>query len=619
MTKTKLSLLLTVALSSQTFASSVNLDKITVTTPTKSTQSLQKTTANVTIITSDEIQTRGYITISDALKAQPGISFTRNGGLGKSTSIMIRGFSQKRALVLVDGVRYNDPASISGAHLQYILMENIERIEIVKGAQSGIWGADASAGVINIITKKATQEGLTAAINAEYGSFNTQTYGLNTTFKQDKFDLAFNAQRLTTDGFTTKVPEGANISDFEDDQYENNSADIKLGFNITDKDRVETFFNYIDADSDFDGYNKDPSLAANDAVANSEAKEQFYGLSYQRTVGENKTKFYYNKSDFSRTSTTSRVSKFDGSVDEMGLNSAIVYGKSGSLSAGVDYKKFKHENSINKDYANTGVFLANSNSFDALISGTTIFSQALRYDAFDDFDNKFTYKLGLKNINGSIKDFWTSLNYATAYNVPSLFQLYSYAGNKDLNPEETTSIDVTANFKGFGVTYFYNEIDEMIEYVTTDFVTFAGSYFNVTGKSTLQGVELSYANTLEAANIAYNFNYTYLKTEDKDGKELARRPKSTANLSLDYYGLADTHIGTLVQYVGNRKKSKYDQNPTVDYKAYTLVDLTADYDVNDQLNIYTKVDNVLDKEYQTITGYATSERAFYLGFRYKIK
>lgn len=619
MTKTKLSLLLAILLSSQAHAINIQLDKLTVTTPTKSTQSLENITANVDVITSDEIKTRGYKTISDALKAQPGISYTRNGGLGKATSIMLRGFSSKRILVLVDGVRYNDPASISGAHFQHILMENVERIEIVKGAQSGVWGADASAGVINIITKKATKDGFTASLNAEYGSFNTQNFGFNTTYKQDKFDVSLNAQRLSTDGFSTKIPKGKDVSDFEDDQYENNSADIKLGYNVTDNDRVETFFNYIDADSDFDGFNLDATLAANDAIANATAKEQFYGLNYTNTEGENKTKIYFNQSDFSRTSTSSMVSKFDGTVREFGLNSSLSYAKDADLSIGVDCKKFKHENTIDKEYANQGIFVTNSNTFDGLLSGTTIFSQALRYDKFDDFSNKITYKLGLKHIHENIKDFWTSVNYATAYNVPSLFQLYSYAGNKDLNPEETKGFDVTANYKGFGATYFQNDIDDLIEYVTTDFVTFAGSYFNVSGKSTLKGVELSYANSLEVVNLAYNLNYTYLKTEDKDGKELARRPKNTANLSLDYYGFADAHVGALIQYVGARKKSQYDRNPEVDYEAYTVMDLTADYDINKQLSVYGKIDNVLDEEYQTVTDFATSQRAYYLGFRYKVK
>ncbi len=284
------------------------------------------------------------------------------------------------------------------------------------------------------------------------------------------------------------------------------------------------------------------------------------------------------------------------------------------MSIGVDCKKFNHDNAISKEYANQGIFVANSNKFEAFISGTTIFSQALRYDKFDDFSNKITYKLGLKHIHENIKDFWTSVNYATAYNVPSLYQLYSAYGNPDLNPEETKGFDVTANFKGLGITYFNNTINDLIDY---DFNIY--KYGNLAGKSKLSGVELSYANTLEIANLVYNLNYTYLKTEDKDGKELERRPKNRANLSLDYYGLADTHIGALVQYVGERKKSQYDRSPEVDYEAYTVVDLTADYDINDQLSVYTKIDNVLDEDYQTVTGYATSERAYYLGFRYKVR
>ena len=619
MTKTKLSLLAFIVLS-QANAANINLEKLTVSTPTKSSQSLENITANVDVITSDEIKDRGYKTILDALKARAGIVYTRNGGVGKSTSVMLRGISQKRTLVLVDGVRYNDPASISGAHLQHILMDNIDRIEIVKGAQSGVWGADASAGVINIITKKATKDGLSASVHGEYGSFNTQTFGFDTYYKQDKFDISLNAQRLSTDGFTTKVPLGKDKADFEDDQYENNSADIKLGYNVTPNDKIETFFNYIDSDSDFDGYNKDADKAANDPLSNSSAKQKFYGISYTNTEGKNKSKLYYNQSDFSRVSKSgARESKFDGTVREFGLNSSLSYTKDADFSIGFDCKKFRHKNKIDKVYANQGIFLTNSNKFTDLGFGNIIFSQALRYDKFDDFKNKITYKVGAKISPQKVEDLWFSTNYGTAYNVPSLSQLYSYAGNKNLNPEETKSFDITASFKNIGITYFHNEIDDMIEYVTTDFKTFAGSYFNVAGKSTLKGVELTYSGELEVANLAYNLNYTYLKTEDKKGKELPRRAKNSANLSLDYYALENSHVGATVGYVGGRKKSKYDKNSKVDYDAYTVIDMIADYDVTPELNVYAKVDNVLDKEYETITGYATSQRAYYLGFRYKIK
>ncbi len=630
MKKTNISLLLSVALASPIFASSVNLDKITVTTATKSAQSLQHITSNVDIITEDEIKERGYTTISDALRTHAGISMTNNGGLGKATSIFVRGFDSKRVLVLVDGVRYNDPTSISGAQFQHILMENVEKIEIVKGAQSGIWGADASAGVINIITKKATKEGLATTFFTEYGSYNTLKYGLNTSFKQEKFDANLNVERLTSDNFTTKVPDGADMDDFEDDKYENTTADIKLGYNISDKDRVQAFFNYIDTDSDYDGYDKNATKAANDSKTKATLKEQFYGVSYTRTIGQNSTKIYANRSDFSRENISKfSTSPFDGSVDEVGLNSAIDYTKKGHLSAGVDYKNFTHTLDLSstygthdyhdKSYANTGVFVSNSNTFGAMSAGETIFTQALRYDDFDNFDNKFTYKLGLKHFHENIEGFWTSANYATAYNVPTLYQLYHPKyGNKELHAEETTSYDVTANYKGFGVTYFHSSVDDMIEYKTTDFVTYAGAYFNIAGKSKLSGVEVAYADTLSEVPLSYSVNYTYLKAEDRDGNKLARRPKNSANITLDYY-LDSAHLGTQISYTGKRTKSKYDANPTVDYDAYTLVDLTADYDVLPTLNIYARVNNLLDEEYQSVYGYATAERAYYLGFRYKIK
>jgi vitamin B12 transporter len=608
------------------FASSVNLDQVTITTATKSSQMIQDITANVDIITADEIQERGYLTIADALRTHAGISMTNTGGLGKSTSIMLRGFDAKRVLVLVDGVRYNDPTSLSGAQFPHILLENVERIEIVKGAQSGIWGADASAGVINIISKKANKAGLSSTLYAEYGSYNTLKYGLNSGYKTAKYDASLNVERLTSDGFSAKVPSGKDIDDFEDDSYENTSADLKFGFNVTEQDRVEAFFNYIDSDTEYDGYDKNATKAANDTASSASLTQQFYGINYTRSEGENQTKIYYNRSTFERVNRSAYGdSPFDGSVDEAGLNTAIHYMKDATLSAGIDYKKFLHtlnistdykvKNYVDKDYSNTGVFIANSNTFNGLVSGKTIFSQALRYDDFDAFDNTFTYKIGLKHFHENIKDFWTSFNYATAYNAPTNYQLYTPTyGNTALTPEETKGFDITANYKGFGVTYFQNDVNDMIDYVITDPLTYAGHYANLSGTTKLKGVEVTYTGSAENLNLAYNLNYTYLKTEDDKGEELKRRPKNSANLSLDYYGLAKTHLGTQVSYVGEREESF-----KPDYDAYTLVTLSADYDVNDALNIYARVDNATDESYENVYGYGTSQRAFYAGFRYNMQ
>ncbi len=620
MQKRKLSLLLSVALSSAVYALDIRLQDIVVTTATKSPVSLRSLTANVDVITAEDIQEGAFLTLGDLLKTRAGIQMNRNGGLGKSTSLFLRGMDSKRTLVLVDGVRYNDPTSLSGAQFEHLLLDDVAQVEIVKGAQSGIWGADASAGVINIVTKKAQKEGLGATVGAEYGSYNTQKYTLDATYKQKMFDIAFGFERLDTDGFSAKVPEGADVDDFEDDGYTNNTTNLKAGVNLTENDRVEAFFDYIDAKSDYDGYNSDPVAAANDAESSLKSKEKFYGVSYTHAVDKNSYRLYANRSDFSRKYSKGFTKDYDGSVDEAGLNAVVNYMKEGTLSAGLDYKKFSHENKIDNDYTNQGVFLTNSNTFDALISGKTIFSQSLRYDKYDAFDNRFTYKVGVKHIHENIKDFWTSANYATGYNVPTLYQLYDgFYGNKNLKPEKTKAFDITANYKGFGVTYFQTKVEDMIDYVTTDFVTFAGEYQNLSGESTFKGVEVSYEGGIDTIDLVYGVNYTYLKTEDKDGKELPRRAKNTANLSLDYYGLANTHIGTLVHYVGKRKKSMYDKNAAVDYKSYTLVDLSADYTYNSAVTLYAKVENALDKTYQHITGYATPQRSFYVGFRYKVQ
>ena len=177
-----LSLLLVALLSSANASQSVELDTITVTSATKAKQSIKDVTSNVNVITSEEIEERHYTTVSEALSTVSGINFTSNGGLGQATSVFVRGFDSKRVLVLIDGVRYNDVTGF-GAPFADLMIQDIQQIEVVKGAQSGVWGADATAGVINIITKSAKQ-GLHGFFNTEYGSYDTMKYGAGHPIKQ---------------------------------------------------------------------------------------------------------------------------------------------------------------------------------------------------------------------------------------------------------------------------------------------------------------------------------------------------------------------------------------------------------------------------------------------------
>ncbi len=609
----KLSIFLVSCFCSAAFSSQIRVAPIVV-TASKSTQSLKSVTSNIDIITSQQIRERGFFTLPQVLSAVSGIQVLQNGGLGKSSSVKVRGFDSKAVLVLIDGVRYNDPTSVSGANFSNILIDDIDRIEILKGAQSGVWGADASAGVINIITKRAYKDSTSVSIFGEYGSFNTKKYGLNSAFKRGGFDFSFDVVRLDSDGFSAKVPSGAKVDDFEDDGYENTTSNIKLGYDITDKDRVEGFFNYTDAVNEYDGYDKDAVAAANDALSKANIKEKLYGLKYKHIFTNADLKIYANRSKFSREYVSSYSTNFDGSVDETGINSKIDYTSDGFVSFGVDYKRFEHENKIDKSYKNEGIFLTNSNEFDGLIDGAGVLTESLRYDKFDAFENKVTYKIGIKHIHKKIDGLWSSFNYATAYNVPTLYQLHDlYVGNEELNPQKTKGWDVTVNYKGVAITYFDNSVEDIIDY---DFTT--SKYANIAGESTLKGVELSYEGAMEDLAIIYSFNYTYLQAKDKDDKRLPRRAKNSANFTLDYYGVDDAHIGILAHFLGKREKSSFavDQR---EYPSFTVVDLSADYKIDPKFSLYAKIDNLLDKRYQQISGYATSKRAFYLGFRYEAR
>jgi vitamin B12 transporter len=199
-------------------ANTQNIGTIEVVSATKSNQSIKDVTSNVEVITGEELEEKHIKTVLDALKSR-GISTTQSGGIGQQSSLFLRGFSSGNTLVLIDGISYNDPTTTEGqANLEHLMISDIERIEIIKGAQSGIWGANAVAGVINIITKKASQELHTNA-NIEFGSNNTKNYQFSISQKVDKFSYYLGANYTSTDGISARTPYNINPKNYEDDGY----------------------------------------------------------------------------------------------------------------------------------------------------------------------------------------------------------------------------------------------------------------------------------------------------------------------------------------------------------------------------------------------------------------
>ncbi len=600
--KIKLSLIATLLLSINTLNASEDLGTITVSSATKSEQSIKDVTSNIEVITSAELDEKNYTTVTQALNSISGISFTSNGGLGKLTSVRIRGLDSKRVLVLIDGIRYNDITGLSGAPFEHLMVTDIKQIEVVKGAQSGVWGSDATAGVINIITKKP-ENGLTGTINTEVGSFNTRKYGATAAYKEQKYYFKVSSQKIKTDGFTAYAKKSIDIDTYEDDGYKNTTTSLKFGYKIDPTNKLDILHTSIDATSQYDS-------SSADADKTSITKDKFSSINYQNKTNKITTDIFAKESTFNRDYPQGWTKEFDGEVNEYGLKSKIDYNEKDFLIWGIDSKISEHKNSINEKFNNKAIYFTNNNTFKGVIGGKTIFTQSLRKDNYDKFNNKLTGKLGIQHYHKNIKDFTTSLNYGTAYNVPTLYNLYNQATWTQINPEDTKSFDVSAQYKDIKITYFSNKIDDMISY--KDWTT---GYENISGTTTIKGYEVSYKVALND-ELLIAANYTKLDSSDKDGYELERRAKEILKMNIDYYGVENLHLNLNGEYIGDRIEYTYGTH-TVDATTgnYTVWNLVTNYDISKDVKVYAKVDNLTNKYYQTVNGYATSPRAYYAGMK----
>jgi vitamin B12 transporter len=572
-----------------------------VDTPYGVTHSLKQTTSNVDVLTKDDLEK--FDSVVDAIGSLSSISISSNGALGQSVSFYLRGFNTKRTLVLINGIRLNDPTSLSGASLEHINLDDVERIEVQKGALSGVWGADASAGVINIITKKPKKQ-ISAKLGLYKGSFNTTKKTLNSFIQHEKFDFGFNFMDLKSDGFSSITPFGDNPKDYEKDGYENTTTNINLGLNLSYMDKLKLSYTNIDTFT-----NSDP-LGDPNGVYDVHSKTELTSVVYDHIDSFNNFKMHYNSTDISRYYPQASFGSpnFDGKTSSFGAKSKIPYKNDHFVLVGFDTKKFEHFNSLDKKYGSNGYFITNASSFN---DDRTILTASARYDDYDKFSNKTTFKLGAKQ---HIKqNLYMSVNYSTGYNVPTIFHLYdSTYGNENLNPEDIKSFETSLEYKNFKATYFYNTIESMIDYYDPDgwLGPIPGSYDNVAGKSKIKGFELS-NKFLITPFTSLNVAYTTLDAKKQDGTVLPKRAKSKLVANLSYYK-NKLKLSLNAKYIGSRVDSSNNQTGK-----YTVFDAYISKKITKSLNLKLKVNNLTNKYYQTTYGYTTAKRSAHLGLEAK--
>src|SRR5574344_1720699 len=258
-----------------------------------------------------------------------------------------------RTLILIDGVRYNDITTPKGsANIEHLMINDIEKIEVIKGAQSSIWGADASAGVINIITKSA-QDGTHGNASFEYGRYDTKIAKVNISHKNENFDAKLGVTRVDTNGFSAISPKSSEAKNYEKDGYENTTANLKLGYNFDQNNRVSTSYEIIDTKVDYDNF-------PDDKASQAKTKTYLANLTYENKNDIALTKVYTNYTDIKREYS---FGEYEGNVEEYGVNTSIDYLNSSNLTIGGDYKKFATTKDVLDEYNNKGIFITNTNKF----------------------------------------------------------------------------------------------------------------------------------------------------------------------------------------------------------------------------------------------------------------
>ena len=572
--------------------------KSEVYTTSKSLVNVTNVTDNVSIITSEELSQKGISTVIEALNTLPGISMTSSGGLGASKSVFVQGMSNKYTLLMVDSVRYNDPSNGSGADFSHLLVGDIERIEVIKGAQSGVWGADAAAGVINIITKNA-KNGTHGSVGVEIGSYGHKSVNTSLSQKTDKFDMMLSVQRVTEDGFTTYAPNGEDIDKYEDDAYRNTTVNAKMGYWIDASNRIEAGYHDINALKNYDDYSPD-------STQRSDIRQRSGYLTYKYFIANHTIEATLSKSTFQKKELDATVSNYvknyEAEVPSIELKDTWKYYDNGSLVFGSTYEK--HDLDIEYvdlskeelEENSKAFYINNTNKF-----GNVILTQALRYDKYSDFDEKTTGKIGAKYMFSN--DFNIYTNYGTAYRIPNVWDnMYSYG---DLKPENIQSFNVGLHYAGLTINVFRNEIEDMISPDDT------WTNVNIDGTSTLKGVEISYEQQF-FKSLLLGANYTYVDASDQSGNRLVNRPRYQSTLYATYMPTKQLVFNVDGTYIGSRKDSSTNETGN-----YFVANTKATYHLNKDLDIYVKVNNLFDRYYQTVYGYASAERSYYAGFNMK--
>ena len=566
---------------------------------------------SITVISQQDIERNGWTMLPEALRGVPGLHLVQNGAPGSPVGIFIRGTRSQHVLVMIDGVRVNDPSEVTrSADIAGIDLSGVRQIEIIRGPQSGLYGSDAFSGVINIITQDG---GGRPSLLIEAGSYKTYRAIGSMNYKTGIVNFAASASYIDSEGFSSASDKYEGNS--EKDGFTTINLSTRLGIQASDAVVADISARYVDAKSDYD-LGGGPNADADANVADSESLYLSGTLRYAEPDSIWSSSLSCNYATFDREfDSTWGVDTFDGDNFESQWRNDFAVGSANLLSAGIVYSTESANGSgFGKEDADTvSAYLQDAVSFGALNAVASV-----RFDDHDRFGSEVTYRVAPSYTVCEGSRLKASVG--TAFKAPSLYQLYAPAGpwgpvgNADLEAEEMFAWDlgveqtVIDGLCSIDVVWFQNTIDNMIE--------FGSGYENV-AEAESKGLEFGVIVT-PADSVRINASYTYTDAKDKaTDRQLIRIPENRANLDVAYSVTERLALNASLLYVDSRSDRYFDSTTfmTVDVKtdSYITLDLAANFDLTETVALFGRLVNVTDEEYEEVYGYGTSGRAVYGG------
>lgn len=654
---------LTYAILSAAFAAGARADELPEITVTadRIEEPVGESGASVTIIHAAEIEKLGTKGIADVLRGVAGLDVAESGGVGSTTEVRLRGSDPGQTLVLIDGVRIGNPSSTDGSvDFGNLSATDVDRIEVLRGPQSALYGSDAMGGVINIITRKG---GKTPhrSVTVEAGSYGTISTKATMSGGDDRWTYSLGVNALHADGFprygyridrplSELLPYTASPlpSLPSDDPTNKGGASGRFSYRVSDDVTIDAGFSlfgnairfdnsYASLPADvFSHYNVSQTLIADGFVR--ATADTFGGLLrnqltvFSNVTNENiwETEGCYNAeyAAFNCRSGYQGVrtgAEYQGDL-KLGAFGGLTFGartetETARTSESPDpddgsFTPIRAQQTTNSVFAEHR--LALGDRLDVTLGG--------RVDAIEEGQ---TFETWRATAAYRIDETGTKLRASagTGDKAATLYQRFSLYGDPDLAPEQSFGFDAGVDQKLFNgrltasATYFDTRYRNLIDFADVASCTAAqinaggGCYYNV-GNAETKGVELSADATLVPDVWRARASYTYLDARDLDtDTQLLRRPRNKGSLSLVYDGIAKLELESRLTLVG----SELDYSPTlstVTLAPYAKLDLLANYKFNDNFTMFGRIENVTDARYEEVYDYGTAGRSYYAGISY---